>query len=117
MPQTKKLTIAALLAVTVSVAGCNSKKASSPDSGAAATDAAAASVAAALESGAAAASAPANAAAAAASGAAACPLTGAQVTAVMGETYADPTVAYDICSYRRQQQYVHHPRSRRDRRL
>ncbi len=40
MPATKKLTIAALLAVTVSVAGCNSKKASSTDSGTAATTAA-----------------------------------------------------------------------------
>src|SRR5450432_1928024 len=42
MPVTKKLTIAALLAVTVSVAGCNSKKASSTESGTAATTAAAA---------------------------------------------------------------------------
>lgn len=38
---TKKLTIAALLAVTGSVAGCNSTKASSTDSGTAATTAAA----------------------------------------------------------------------------
>jgi len=99
MPPTKAMTITALLAVTVSLAGCNSKKASSTASAPAATGAAAASMAAALESGAAPASAPANAAAAAASGAAACPLTGAQVTTVMGATYADPTVAYGICSY------------------
>jgi len=78
MPAVNKLTIAALLAITVSIAGCNSsKKASST-----ATDTAAA-----------------QAASAAGGSAAACSLTGAQATTVMGETYANPTVAYGICSY------------------
>jgi hypothetical protein len=100
MPAANKLTIAALLALTVSIAGCNSsKKASSTDAAASTAQAAAASV----NSGAAAvASAPASVAAAAgatASGAAGCPLTGAQVTTALGVTYADPTVAYGICSY------------------
>ena len=105
-----KLAIAAILAITVSVAGCNSsKKASSADTAAVA---AASSAATAIESGAAAANAPAAsaagasapasvaaAAAATASGAASCPLTGAQVSTALGVTYADPTVAYGICSY------------------
>ena len=57
----------------------------------------AASAAAAADSGAAAgASAP---AAATGSTAAGCPLTGAQVSTALGVTYADPTVAYGICSY------------------
>jgi hypothetical protein len=104
MPATKTLAITALLAVTVSIAGCNSsKKASSAATGTAALPAAAASAAAAIQSAAAAASAPAAAAvstpAAAGSTAAACPLTGAQVTTALGVTYADPTVAYGICSY------------------
>lgn len=77
MPATKKLTIAALLAVTVSVAGCNSKKASSTDSGTAPTTAAAA--------------------ASAASGG--CPLTAAQVTTVMGATYGDPQNLNGMCFY------------------
>jgi hypothetical protein len=97
MPATKKLLIAALLA-TVTVTGCNSsKKASSASTGTAATATAlAASAAAAVESGAGvAASAP----AAAAGSAAPCPLTGAQVTAAMGVTYADPTASYGICDY------------------
>lgn len=95
MPAANKLTVAALLAVTVSIAGCNSsKKASSTDSGAVATTAAA--PAAAAGSDAVVASAP---AAAAPSTSAGCPLTGAQATTAMGSTYADPTVAYDICSY------------------
>jgi hypothetical protein len=99
MPAANKLTIAALLALAVSLAGCNSsKKASSTDAGAAATTAAAAPAASAADSGTAAgASAPA--APAAATGAAGCPLTGAQVSAAMGATYADPTVTYGICSY------------------
>jgi hypothetical protein len=98
MPVANKLTIAAVLAVAVSVAGCNSsKKASSTDTGTAATAAAAAgsAVAAAASGAAAGASAP----AAAAGSTAACPLTGAQVTTAIGVTYADPTVAYGICSY------------------
>src|SRR5450432_3110561 len=95
MPVTKKLTIAALLAVTVSVAGCNSKKASSTDSGSAATTAAAAPVASAANSGA-------SAPAAAVTGAGAsggCPLTAAQVSTVMGATYGDPQNVNGICFY------------------
>ena len=98
MPATKKLTIAALVAVIVFVAGCNSKHASSADTSTAAAGAAAATSAAtgAGAGAGAGASTPTN---SGASGTAACPLTGAQVTAVMGATYADPTVAYGICSY------------------
>ncbi len=97
MPSTKKMTIAALLAVTVSVAGCNSKKASSTDSGTAATTAAGAPgpAASAADSGA---SAPAaTGAGAAASGG--CPLTAAQVTAVMGSTYLAPQNTNGFCFY------------------
>jgi hypothetical protein len=89
MPAAKTLTIAALLAVTVSVAGCNSsKKASSADAAGATTAAAPAATTAA-----------APAASATASTAAGCPLTATQVTAAMGVTYAAPTAAYGICSY------------------
>ncbi len=109
MPAANKLAIAAILAVTVSVAGCNSKK-SSAASSTTGLPAAASSAAAAIQSAAAAASAPAassagaapaatSAPAAAGSAAAGCPLTGAQVSTVMGATYADPTVSYGICSY------------------
>jgi len=97
MPATKKLTIAALLAVTVSVAGCNSKKASSTDSGTAATTAAAAPAASAANSGASAPAASAPAAGAAASGG--CPLTAAQVTTVMGATFGDPQNLNGFCIY------------------
>jgi len=79
MPATKKLTIAALLAVTVSVAGCNSKKGSLTDSGTAATTAAAAPAASAASGG--------------------CPLTAAQVTTVMGATYGDPQNLNGMCFY------------------
>jgi hypothetical protein len=101
MPATKKLTIAALLVATVSIAGCHSgsKQASTAATGAATSAAAApaASGAAAVSSGAAAgASAPAAAAASTSGG---CPLTAAQVTAAMGVTYAAPTVSYGMCSY------------------
>jgi hypothetical protein len=87
MPATKKLTITAVLAVTVSVAGCNSKKASSTDSGTAATTAATAPAASAANSG----------ASAAASGG--CPLTAAQVTTVMGATYGAPQNFNRMCFY------------------
>ena len=97
MPATKKLTIAALLAVTVSVAGCNSKKASSTDSGTAATTAAAASAASAANSGASAPAATASEAGAAASGG--CALTAAQVTTVMGATYGAPQNLNGFCIY------------------
>lgn len=100
MPATKKLTIAALLAVTVSVAGCNSKKASSTDSSTAATTAAAAPAASAAPAAGSGASAPAPAATgagAAASGG--CALTAAQVTTVMGATYGDPQNLNGICFY------------------
>jgi hypothetical protein len=101
MPATKKLTIAALLVATVSVAGCHSgsKHASTAETGAATSTAAvpAASGAAAASSGAAAgASAPAAAGASTSGG---CPLTAAQVTAAMGVTYAAPTSADGICTY------------------
>jgi len=102
MPATKKLTIAALLAVTVSVAGCNSKKASSTDSGTAATTAAAAPVASAANSGASAPAATASVAAASGAGAAAsggCALTAAQVTTVMGATYGAPQNLNGFCIY------------------
>jgi len=100
MPATKKLTIAALLAVTVSVAGCNSKKASSADSATAATTAAAAPAASAAPAANSGASAP----AAAASGAGAatpggCALTPAQATTVMGDTYGVPQNLNGICYY------------------
>jgi hypothetical protein len=95
MPATKKLTIAALLAVTVSVAGCNSKKASSTDSGSPATTASAAPAASAANAGA---SAPAaTGAGAAASGG--CALTAAQVTVVMGATYGAPQNTNGFCFY------------------
>jgi len=100
MPVTKKLTIAALLAVTVSVAGCNSKKASSTDLGTAATTAAAApaaSAASAANSGASAPAAAVTGAGAAASGG--CPLTAAQVTTVMGATYGAPQNLNGFCIY------------------
>jgi hypothetical protein len=97
MPATKSLTIAALLAVTVSVAGCNSKKASSADSGAAATTAAAAPAASAADSGASAPAAAASGAGAAASGG--CALTAAQVTTVMGATYGAPQNLNGFCIY------------------
>jgi hypothetical protein len=102
MPATKKLTIAALLAVTVSVAGCNSKKASSTDSGTAATTAttaapAAAAAASAPNSGASAPAAAATGAGAAASGG--CALTAAQVTTVMGATYGAPQNLNGMCFY------------------
>jgi hypothetical protein len=97
MPATKKLTIAALLAVTVSVAGCNSKKASSTDSGTAATTAAAAPAASAATSGASAPAAAATGAAAAASEG--CALTAAQVTTVMGATYGTPQNLNGFCLY------------------
>jgi hypothetical protein len=97
MPPTKKLTIAALLAVTVSVAGCNSKKASSTDSGSAATTAAAAPVASAANSGASAPAAAVTGAGAAASGG--CPLTAAQVSTVMGATYGAPQNVNGMCFY------------------
>src|SRR5450755_3006643 len=96
MPATKKLTIAALLAVTVSVAGCNSKKASSTDSGTAATTAAAAAASGA-SSGASAPAATVSGAGAAASGG--CALTAAQVTTVMGATYGDPQNLNGFCIY------------------
>jgi hypothetical protein len=96
MPATKKLTIAALLAITVSVAGCNSKKASSTDSGTAATTAAAAAVSAA-SSGASAPAATASGAGAAAPGG--CALTAAQVTTVMGATYGTPQNLNGFCIY------------------
>jgi hypothetical protein len=96
MPAANTLTIAALLALTVSIAGCNSsKKASSTETGAAATTAAAPAASAADSGAAAGASSP----AAGGSASAGCPLTGAQVTTAIGVTYADPTVAYGICSY------------------
>jgi hypothetical protein len=97
MPATKNLTIAALLAVSVSVAGCNSKKASSTDSGTAATTAAAAPAASAADSGASAPAAAATGAGAAASGG--CTLTAAQVTTVMGATYGAPQNTNGICLY------------------
>jgi hypothetical protein len=97
MPVAKKLTIAALLAVTVSVSGCNSKKASSTDSGTAATTAAAAPAASAANSGASAPAAAATGAGATASGG--CPLTAAQVSTVMGATYGDPQNVNGICFY------------------
>ena len=97
MPATKKLTIAALLAVTVSVAGCNSKKASSTDSGTAATTAAAAPAASAADSGVSAPAAAATGADAAASGG--CTLTAAQVTTVMGTTYGAPKNTNGFCFY------------------
>ncbi len=97
MPATKNLTIAALLAVTVSVAGCNSKKASSTDSGTAATTAAAAPAASAADSGASAQAAAASGAGAAASGG--CVLTAAQVTTVMGATYGAPQNLNGFCFY------------------
>jgi hypothetical protein len=97
MPATKKLTIAALLAVTVSVAGCNSKKASSTDSGTAATTAAAAPAASAANSGASVPAVAATGAGAAASGG--CALTAAQVTVVMGATYGDPQNTNGFCFY------------------
>ncbi len=100
MPATKKLTIAALLAVTVSVAGCNSKKASSAVSGTAATTAAAAAAASAVDSGASAPAAAASGAGAAASGG--CPLTAAQVTTVMGATYSAPQNTNGFCFYQGQ---------------
>lgn len=89
MPANKKLTIAAVLAVTVSVAGCNPKKASSTETGSAATTAAAVPAASAANSGA---SAP-----AAASGG--CALTAAQVSTVMGATYGAPQNVNGICFY------------------
>jgi hypothetical protein len=98
MPAATKLTIAAVLAITVSVAGCNSsKKASSADSGAAATTAAA-PAASASDSGAAA-GASAHAAAGGASATGGCTLTGAQVSSAMGDTYGDPQNFNGICSY------------------
>jgi len=97
MPATKNLTIAALLAVTVSVAGCNSKKASSTDSGTAATTAAAAPAASAPDSGASAPAAAATGAGAAAS--AGCVLTAAQAASVMGETFGVPQNSNGICGY------------------
>lgn len=95
MPATKKLTIAALLAVTVSIAGCNSKKTSSTESGTAATTAAAAPAASAASAANSAARAPA--AGTAASGG--CPLTAAQVTTVMGATFGDPQNLNAFCIY------------------
>ena len=97
MPATKKLTIAALLAVTVSVAGCNSKKASSADSATAATTAAAAPAASAANSGASEPAATASGAGAAPPGG--CPLTPAQATTVMGDTYGVPQNLNGICYY------------------
>jgi hypothetical protein len=97
MPATKNLTIAALLAVTVSVAGCTSKKASSSDSSTAATTAAAAPAASAANSGASAPAGAATGAGAAASGG--CALTAAQVTTVMGATYGDPQNVNGMCFY------------------
>jgi hypothetical protein len=97
MRATKKLTIAAVLAVTVSVCGCNSKKASSTDSGIAATNAAAAPAASAANSGASAPAPAATGAAAAASGG--CTLTAAQVTTVMGATYGAPQNTNGFCFY------------------
>ena len=97
MPATKKLTIAAVLAISVSVAGCNSKKASSTDSGTAATTAVAAPAASAANSGASAPAAAAAGAGAAASGG--CPLTAAQVTTVMGATYGAPQNFNGMCFY------------------
>ena len=98
MPATKKLTIAALLAVTVSVAGCNSKKTSSADSATAATTAAAAaSSAPAANSAASEPAATASGAGAAAPGG--CPLTPAQVSTVMGGTYGVPQNLNGICFY------------------
>jgi hypothetical protein len=102
MPATKKLTIAALLAVTVSVAGCNSKKASSADSATAATTAAAAPAASAASSGAGAPAATASVAPASGAGAAAsggCALTPAQAATVMGDTYGLPQNLNGICYY------------------
>jgi predicted small secreted protein len=97
MPANKKLTIAAVLAVSVSVAGCNSKKAIGTDSGNAATTAAAGPAASAADSGASAPAAAATGAAAAASGG--CPLTAAQVTTVMGATYGAPQNTNGFCFY------------------
>jgi hypothetical protein len=99
MPAANKLTIAALIAVALCVAGCNSsKKASSTDStGAGSAAAPAASAAAAAGSGQAAnASAPAAAGAATSGG---CPLTAAQVTAAMSVTYVAPQNSDGICTY------------------
>lgn len=76
MPATNKLTIVALLAITVSLAGCNSsKKASSTDNAAA------------------------TAATAPAAAAGGCTLTGAQVSSAMGDTYGDPQNFNGICNY------------------
>jgi hypothetical protein len=88
MPAATKLTIAALLAIAICVAGCNSSKTAS------ATDTAAASIAAAP-----AAAAVNSGAAAGGSTAAGCPVTAAQATTAMGVTYTGPTSAYGICSY------------------
>jgi len=84
MPATKKLTIVAFLAVTVSVAGCNSKKASSADSGVPAATAAAAPAASAANSGA-------SAPAAAATGSSAVLPSGA-IGAAPGKQASDITV-------------------------
>ena len=97
MPATKKLTIAAVLAVSVSVAGCNSKKASSADSGSAATTAASAPAASAANSGASAPAAAATGTGAAASGG--CALTAAQVTTAEGSTYGAPQNFNGMCFY------------------
>ncbi|HZV27469.1 MAG TPA: hypothetical protein VFG00_14375 [Acidothermaceae bacterium] len=97
MPAANKMTIAALLAISVSLAGCNSSKKSSSSDTAAATTAAAS---AASDSGAVVgASAPAAPAAAAATGPAGCALTAAQVSSVMGTTYGDPQNFNGICNY------------------
>jgi hypothetical protein len=102
MPAANKLTIAALLAVALCVAGCNSsKKASSTDAaGAAATTAAVAASGAdsgtAAGSAAAAATAPAGGGASASGG---CALTAAQVTSAMGATYGAPQNFNGICNY------------------
>ena len=100
MPAANKLTIAALLAVTLSLAGCNSsKKASSTDTPAANT--AAAPAASAADSGASTgASAPASVGAAAGGATSGgCSLTAAQVTSAMGATYGAPQNFNGICSY------------------
>jgi len=95
MSTSPKLTIAALLAVTVSVAGCNSKKVSSTDSSTAATTAAAAPAASAANPSAPAAAA--TGAGATASGG--CALTAAQVSTVMGATYGAPQNVNGMCFY------------------
>jgi hypothetical protein len=98
MLPTTKLTSTALLVAIMSVAGCNSgsKHASATNASSGGAGVAPA-LAAASQPAAAPSSAPAAGGASAAE--AGCPLTGAQATSAMGETYADPTSAYGICSY------------------